>query len=117
MTRNPLLRLADIIGFNTGAYTGALLVLLAFTSSAVSVTTGMVGGLVTAALVYALAFKGGLLGFRLIVVGIAVGAMLNALNAWILVAAKPRPRSVPASGPGQSQRVRWPQVMPVLWSW
>lgn len=117
MTRNPL-GSPDIIGFNTGAYTGALLVTLAVTSSSVSVTTGaLVGGLVTAALVYALAFKGGLLGFRLIVVGIAVSAMLNALNAWILVAANSE-AAVSASiwGQGSLNGVRWPQVMPVLWS-
>lgn len=117
MTRNPL-GSPDIIGFSTGAYTGALLVTLVFTSSAVSITAGaLVGGLVTAALVYGLAFKGGLLGFRLIVVGIAISAMLNALNAWILVAANSE-AAVSASiwGQGSLNGVRWPQVMPVLWS-
>ena len=117
MTRNPL-GSPDIIGFNTGAYTGALLVSLVFTSSAVSVTAGaLVGGLATAIIVYALAFKGGLLGFRLIVVGIAISAMLNALNAWILVAANSE-AAVSASiwGQGSLNGVRWPQVMPVLWS-
>lgn len=117
MTRNPL-GSPDIIGFNTGAYTGALLVSLVFTGSALSTTAGaLIGGLVTAVLVYGLAFKGGLLGFRLIVVGIALSAMLNALNAWILVAANSE-AAVSASiwGQGSLNGVRWPQVMPVLWS-
>lgn len=117
MTRNPL-GSPDIIGFNTGAYTGALLVSLVFTSSAMSVTAGaLVGGLLTAVLVYALAFKGGLLGFRLIVVGIAISAMLNALNAWILVGANSESAvSATVWGQGSLNGVRWPDVMPVLWS-
>lgn len=117
MTRNPL-GSPDIIGFNTGAYTGALLASLVFASSAVSVTAGaLVGGLVTAVIVYALAFKGGLLGFRLIVVGIAVSAALNALNAWILVEARAESAvSAAVWGQGSLNGVRWPDVMPVMWS-
>src|SRR5690606_19617019 len=115
ITRNPL-GSPDIIGFNTGAYTGALLVSLVFTSAAASVTVGaLAGGLVTALVVYALAFKGGLLGFRLIVVGIAVSALLNALNAWILVEAKIEEAVSAATwGQGSLNGVRWPDVMPVL---
>jgi len=115
MTRNPL-GSPDIIGFNTGAYTGALLVSLVFTSAAVTVTLGaLLGGLLTALAVYALAFKGGLLGFRLIVVGIAISALLNALNAWILVEGKAE-EAVSAAiwGQGTLNGVRWPDVMPVL---
>lgn len=117
MTRNPL-GSPDIIGFNTGAYTGALAVSLIFTSAAVSVTVGaLVGGLLTAAIVYALAFKGGLLGFRLIVVGIAISAMLNALNAWILVESNASSAvSAAIWGQGSLNGVRWGDVMPVLWS-
>lgn len=117
MTRNPL-GSPDIIGFNTGAYTGALVVSLLFTSAAVSVTVGaLIGGLLTAVVVYALAFKGGLLGFRLIVVGIAISAMLNALNAWILVESNASSAvSAAIWGQGSLNGVRWGDVMPVLWS-
>lgn len=117
MTRNPL-GSPDIIGFNTGAYTGALLVSLMFTSAAISVTVGaLIGGLLTAAIVYALAFKGGLLGFRLIVVGIAISAMLNALNAWILVESNAASAvSAAIWGQGSLNGVRWHNVQPVLWS-
>lgn len=117
MTRNPL-GSPDIIGFNTGAYTGALAVSLLFTSAAVSVTVGaLIGGLVTAAVVYALAFKGGLLGFRLIVVGIAISAMLHSLNSWILVESKVESAvSAAIWGQGSLNGVRWGDVFPVLWS-
>ncbi len=45
----------------------------------------LVGGLATAAIVYALSYRNGLLGYRLIVVGIAVGAVLSSVNQWIVV--------------------------------
>ena len=45
----------------------------------------LVGGLVTAVLVYALSYRNGLAGYRLIVVGIGVSAVLNSVNQWIVI--------------------------------
>jgi iron complex transport system permease protein len=45
----------------------------------------LVGGLLTAVVVYALSYRNGLAGFRLIVVGIAVSAVVNSVNQWIVI--------------------------------
>ncbi|WP_413316756.1 iron chelate uptake ABC transporter family permease subunit [Agrococcus sp. 1P02AA] len=115
MTRNPL-GSPDIIGFSTGAYTGALIVTLVLGASAASVSVGaLIGGLATALAVYALAFKRGVQGFRLIVVGIAVSAVLSAINAYLLVRASLE-QAVTAAiwGAGTLNEARWPEVLPVL---
>lgn len=85
LTRNAL-GSPDIIGINSGAYTGALIVLAGIGGGYYTVAAGaLVGGLVTAVLVYALSYRNGLAGFRLIVVGIAVSAVLNSVNQWIVI--------------------------------
>ena len=85
LTRNPL-GSPDIIGINSGAYTGALAVLATVGGGYYAVAGGaLVGGLVTAVLVYALSYRNGLAGYRLIVVGIAVSAVLNSVNQWIVI--------------------------------
>ena len=88
LTRNPL-GSPDIIGFDTGAYTGALLVMLVLHSSGIYATTfgALAGGLATAAVVYLLAWRRGVHGFRLIIVGIGVTAMLTSFNTWLLLSA------------------------------
>ncbi|WP_036319899.1 FecCD family ABC transporter permease [Microbacterium indicum] len=85
LSRNPL-GSPDVIGFSTGAYTGAILAIAFAGQTAISGAAGAIaGGLVTAFVVYALAYRGGLAGFRLIVVGIGVTAMLHAFNTWLLL--------------------------------
>ncbi|MFT3863708.1 MAG: iron chelate uptake ABC transporter family permease subunit [Solirubrobacterales bacterium] len=90
LTRNPL-GSPDVIGFDTGAYTGALLVMLIWHVSGLYAVTiaAIAGGLVTAAAVYLLAFRQGVQGFRLIIVGIGVTAMLTSVNTWLLLRANP----------------------------
>ncbi|MGB3258938.1 MAG: iron chelate uptake ABC transporter family permease subunit [Ornithinimicrobium sp.] len=117
MTRNPL-GSPDILGFSTGAYTGALVVGLVLGAGSVSVTVGaFIGGLLTALAVYLLAFSRGVQGFRLIVVGIAISAVLSAFNSYLLVSARLE-EAVTASvwGAGSLNGVRWAQVEPVAWS-
>jgi iron complex transport system permease protein len=88
LTRNPL-GSPDVIGFGTGAYTGALLATVAFGGAAFSVETGaLVGGLATAGVVYLLAWRNGVQGFRLIIVGIGVTGMLAAVNTYLLLRGK-----------------------------
>ncbi|MEU2823447.1 iron chelate uptake ABC transporter family permease subunit [Streptomyces bacillaris] len=87
LTRNPL-GSPDAIGFTTGSYTGAVLTLLAGASSYAALAAGaLAGGLLTALTVYLLAFRRGVRGFRLIIVGIAVGALLSSVNTWFSVKA------------------------------
>jgi iron complex transport system permease protein len=114
MTRNPL-GSPDIIGFNTGAYTGALVVVLLLGGSYVAQSVGaLVGGLVAAVLVYLLAWTKGVQGFRLIVVGIAVGAILHSINAWLIIRARLEEALAAATwGAGSFNEVGWEQVVPV----
>lgn len=84
LTRNPL-GSPDIIGFSAGSYTGALVVLLHLSGGYYETAAGaLIGGIVTAMAVYLLAWRRGMQGFRLIVVGIGVAAMLSAFNAWMI---------------------------------
>ncbi|MCD4512173.1 iron chelate uptake ABC transporter family permease subunit [Brucella pseudogrignonensis] len=84
LTRNPL-GSPDIIGFSAGSYTGALVVILLLSGGYYETAAGaLIGGILTAMAVYLLAWRRGVQGFRLIVVGIGVAAMLSAFNAWMI---------------------------------
>lgn len=88
LTRNPL-GSPDIIGFDAGSYTGALLVIILFGGGYYATAGGaLAGGLGTALVVYLLAYRGGVQGFRLIIVGIGISAMLTAFNTWMLLQAR-----------------------------
>ncbi|WP_417581268.1 FecCD family ABC transporter permease [Pelagibacterium sp.] len=88
LTRNPL-GSPDVIGFNSGAYTGALIAIIAFSGNYYQVAGGaLLGGVLTALAVYALAWRRGVQGFRLIIVGIGMSAMLSSLNTWLMLRAK-----------------------------
>ncbi len=77
----------DIIGFTTGAASGALAQIIVFGQGSVPVALAAVsGGVLTAVVVYLLAARGGVVaGPRLILVGIGVGSILAALNSLMLV--------------------------------
>lgn len=115
LTHNPL-GSPDVIGFNTGAYTGALLVLTLSGGSFALVAVGaLAGGLVTALLVTTLAYRAGLAGLRLIITGIGIGAALSALNHWLVLRASLEVAMSAATwGAGSLNGIRWPQVVPAL---
>nr|WP_086940196.1 iron chelate uptake ABC transporter family permease subunit [Thaumasiovibrio occultus] len=77
----------DIIGFTSGAATGALMQIILFGGGAVEISlSAIAGGLVTALIVYCLALKNGTVGrYRLILTGIGISAVLSALNGLLLV--------------------------------
>ncbi|PRA81130.1 iron ABC transporter permease [Microbacterium sp. MYb66] len=88
ITRNPL-GSPDVIGLTTGAYTGALIVMTSGGGSGASVGIGAIlGGFGTAALMALLVAGRGALGYRIVIVGIGVSAVLAALNAWMLLRAR-----------------------------
>lgn len=73
LARNPLAS-PDIIGFNSGAALGAVIMIVAFGATGSVVTIGsMLGGLCTAALVLALSWNKGIRPYQLVLVGIGVG--------------------------------------------
>ncbi|MEA5116079.1 MAG: iron chelate uptake ABC transporter family permease subunit [Propionicimonas sp.] len=78
----------DVIGFTTGAATGALLEIIVFGGDTLAVALAAVaGGLIIAAIVYGLAWRSGVAGFRLVLVGIGVGAVLASINSLLVVKA------------------------------
>jgi iron complex transport system permease protein len=88
LTHNPL-GSPDIVGFTYGAATGGLLVVLVVGGSGGQVAAGAVGGgLATAVLVYLLAWRHGVHGYRLVLVGIGVSALLQGVNAYLLAKAR-----------------------------
>ncbi|GAA4974031.1 iron chelate uptake ABC transporter family permease subunit [Pseudonocardia tropica] len=84
LTRNPL-GSPDVIGFSTGAATGAIVAIIVIGTGPLGVAAGAVlGGIGTALLVYGLAFRRGVEGFRLILIGLGTTAMLAAFNAYLI---------------------------------
>jgi len=87
VTGNPLAS-PDVIGFTTGAATGALVQIIVLESDPVTIALGaLLGGLGTAVLVWWLTRATGLTGQRLVLVGIGVGAGLAALNTLLVARA------------------------------
>lgn len=114
LTRNPL-GSPDVIGFNTGAYTGVLVVTVFVGNGYYLVAGGaLVGGLATAIVVYLFAFKRGVQGFRLIIVGIAISAMLSSVNQWFIIKVDLQAAFAAAIwGQGSLNGLGWAQVTPV----
>ncbi|MFG2787478.1 FecCD family ABC transporter permease [Streptomyces sp. NPDC048419] len=84
VTRNPL-GSPDVLGLGQGATAGALVMIVLFSGSAAQVTIGaLVGGLATGLAIYLLAWKRGVHGYRLVLVGIGVSAIVTAVNGYLL---------------------------------
>lgn len=115
LTRNPL-GSPDIIGFSSGSYTGALIVLLVTGGGYYAVAVGaLAGGIVTALVVFVLAYRRGVQGFRLIIVGIGVSALLAALNTYLMLKASPEEQlTAGVWGSGSLNGVSVDQLVPVL---
>ncbi|MER6914522.1 iron chelate uptake ABC transporter family permease subunit [Streptomyces sp. NPDC000594] len=114
LTRNPL-GSPDVIGFSSGSYAGASVVLLLLgTADYLAVAAGaLLGGTATAFLVYLLAYRGGLQPFRLIIVGIAVGAGLGSLTSMLLLSVNAQQAMLAASwGAGSLSGLGFDQLRP-----
>jgi iron complex transport system permease protein len=112
LTRNAL-GSPDIIGLNTGAFTGVLVAIsLGWSGYSAFATGALAGGVLTAVVVYLLAYSAGLQGFRLIIVGIAISAFLGSVNTWIIVKSDLDVALRAAVwGAGSLNGVRWPQLL------
>ncbi|MQA01715.1 MAG: iron chelate uptake ABC transporter family permease subunit [Streptosporangiales bacterium] len=87
LTRNPL-GSPEVIGFNSGAAAGAILAIIYLPSWQYGIgVVAVASGLLTAAAVYLLAWRRGMRGYRLILVGIATTAILQAVNTYLLARA------------------------------
>ncbi|MEU1692570.1 FecCD family ABC transporter permease [Streptomyces hirsutus] len=84
ISRNPL-GSPDVLGLGQGATAGALVVIVLFSGTANQVALGaLVGGLATGFAIYLLAWKRGVHGYRLVLVGIGVSAVVTAVNGYLL---------------------------------
>ncbi|MGC4853186.1 FecCD family ABC transporter permease [Micromonospora sp. DT4] len=86
LVRNPL-GSPDTLGFTQGASTGALVVVVLGGGSLALAGAAVVGGLATGLLIYALAWRRGVHGYRLVLVGIGVAAILTGVNGYLLTRA------------------------------
>ncbi|OLT13269.1 iron ABC transporter [Pseudonocardia sp. CNS-139] len=96
IARNPLAS-PDMIGLTTGASAAAVFVIVlgggfgvlgGVLATAGLPVAALIGGLATAAVIYGLAWRKGVQGFRLVLVGIGLQAMLLAVVHWLLVVAE-----------------------------
>lgn len=87
LLRNPL-GSPDVMGFNTGAWSGVLVAMVLFGHHLTAIAlAAMLGGILTSLVVWTLAWRNGIETFRLIIIGIGVRAMLMAFNTWLLLRA------------------------------
>lgn len=116
VTRNPL-GSPDIIGFTSGAYTGGIAtIILVGTSYHLIAGGALLGGVLTAVAVYLLSRRGGVQGFRLIIVGIGLTAMLTSFDTWLLLVADLDVAVIAATwGVGSLNGVSWDYMMPAIW--
>ncbi|WP_228266028.1 FecCD family ABC transporter permease [Microlunatus elymi] len=79
MIRNPLAT-PDIIGVSSGASAAAVFAILTLGLTGVAVSAFAFGGaLVIAMLIYLLAYRGGMSGYRFVLIGIGLAAVMSAL--------------------------------------
>nr|WP_231686532.1 iron chelate uptake ABC transporter family permease subunit [Corynebacterium deserti] len=116
LTRNPL-GSPDVIGFDAGSYTAVVLVILVAGNTHYwgIACAAIIGGITTAIAVYLLAWRKGVQGFRLIIVGIGVSAMLTSINAYLITRAEVEDAMVVGFwSAGSINRVTWQSLIPSL---
>ncbi|GAA4924050.1 iron complex transport system permease protein [Actinomycetospora succinea] len=103
----------DVIGFTTGASTGALVAIVVLGAGTLGTSLGaLVGGLLTALLVVALSAGRGTQGLRMVLIGIGIGAALLAVNSWLITTAQLQ-TAVDAQAwlLGDLSNRGWPQIL------
>lgn len=112
IAHNPLVS-PDVIGINAGAAAGAVLVILVFGGPAGWVTAGaLIGAGVAASLVYGVARRGGFSGYRLVLVGVGVAAILGSASTFLLSRANTNEALRAAAWQVGSLATRtWPDVL------
>jgi iron complex transport system permease protein len=88
ITRNPL-GSPDVVGFTYGSACAAVAAITLAGADGAAVSLAAVGGgLLTAALVLALAWRHGIQGYRLVLVGIGLGLLLRSITDYLLTRAR-----------------------------
>ncbi|MDS1270602.1 iron chelate uptake ABC transporter family permease subunit [Lipingzhangella sp. LS1_29] len=84
LAHNPLVS-PDIIGINAGASTAAVSTIVVVGGTALTIASGaLLGAVTTAVLLYLLAYKQGVSGYRLVLIGIGVTAMLTSVTSYLM---------------------------------
>ncbi|QFG23539.1 iron chelate uptake ABC transporter family permease subunit [Actinomadura sp. WMMB 499] len=84
MLRNPLAS-PDIIGISSGASAAAAIAIVVFGLGGTQVSVfAIVASLVVALLMYVLAFRDGVVGMRLILIGIGIAAIGDSVTSYVL---------------------------------
>ena len=112
LSDNPL-GSPDVIGFTTGSATGALVAIIVIGAGPAETALGaLAGGAAAAAVVYLLAWRRGLTGGRLVLVGIGIAAVLQGVNNLLLVRASLVSAQTAAQWlAGSFNATTWPKVM------
>ncbi|MFJ2091387.1 FecCD family ABC transporter permease [Streptomyces sp. NPDC087901] len=122
VARNPLAS-PDILGITGGASVVAVFLVTVSGGTAAAVVSAvgvsaaaLAGGLGAGLLVYFLAWRRGIDGFRLILIGISVSAMAEAVTTWLLVSADIRDVArAQAWLVGSLDNRSWDEVRVALW--
>ena len=121
--RNPLAT-PDILGVTSGAGLGAVAAIV-LAGGGYSVTGGLLsvgvpaaavaGALVAAVAVYALSWRGGVDGYRLVLVGIGATAALGGLTSWLVARARITDAAAASQWlVGSVSGISWASVWPAL---
>ncbi|WP_327170415.1 iron ABC transporter permease [Streptomyces sp. NBC_01336] len=122
VARNPLAS-PDVLGITGGAGMVAVFLVTVSGGTAAAVVSSvgltvaaLAGGLGAGLLVYFLAWRRGIDGFRLILIGISVSAMTEAVTTWLLVSADIRDVArAQAWLVGSLDNRSWDEVRVALW--
>ncbi|MFD8526577.1 FecCD family ABC transporter permease [Streptosporangium canum] len=122
IARNPLAS-PDILGITGGASAVAVFLVTVSGGAAATIVNSvglsaaaLAGGLGTGLLVYFLAWRRGIDGLRLILIGISVSAVTEAITAWLLVTADIRDVArAQAWLVGSLDNRSWDEVRVALW--
>lgn len=122
IARNPLAS-PDVLGITSGASAVAVFLVTVSGGTAAAIVNSvglsaaaLAGGLGTGLLVYFLAWRRGIDGFRLILIGISVSAVMQAITTWLLVTADIRDvAKAQAWLVGSLEDRAWGEVRVALW--
>jgi iron complex transport system permease protein len=122
IARNPLAS-PDVLGITGGASAVAVFLVTVSGGTAAAIVSSvglsaaaLMGGLGTGLLVYFLAWRRGIDGLRLILIGISVSAVMEALTTWLLVTADIRDvAQAQAWLVGSLDDRSWDEVQVALW--
>ena len=117
LARNPLAS-PDVIGVNAGAAAAAVLVIVVVGGTASEIALGaLAGALATAIAIYLLAYRRGVTGYRLVLVGIGVTAMLSSVTSYLLTRAEIfQAQRATVWLTGSLNARGWEHVRPVTWA-